>query len=75
MGRALWMVSVSLPGLTRAQWSPDEVRLVDRVIERVLEGCGVLGDDRVQDGFITRIVRRQCNDQERRRVVEKYLIA
>ena len=72
MGRALWMVSVSLNGWPRAQWSPEAVRLVDRVITRVLEGCGQ-GADRVQDGRITRIVRRQCSDAERRQVIEKYL--
>jgi hypothetical protein len=48
-------------------------RIADRVIERVLEGCGVAGDDRTQDGYITRIVRRQCSDLERRRVIERYL--
>jgi len=30
--------------------------------------------DVVETGQITRIVRRQCTDDERRRVVEKYLI-
>lgn len=73
MGRALWMVSVSVNGWPRAAWTPDVVRIADRVIDRVLEGCGVAGTDRIEDGFITRIVRRQCSDVERRRVVEKYL--
>ena len=48
------------------------VRLADRVIKRVLEGCGH-GPDRVEDGHITRIARRECTDDERRRVTEKYL--
>lgn len=72
MGRALWMVSVSVNGWPRAAWGADVVRLADRVIERVLEGCGE-GSDRVEDGRITRIARRQCTDAERRRVNEKYL--
>ncbi len=49
MGRALWMVSVSVNGWPRSTWTPDVVRLADRVIERVLEGCGH-GPDRVEDG-------------------------
>ena len=72
MGRALWMVSVSVNGWTRDSWTPDVVKLADRVIERVLEGCGQ-GQDRIEDGFITRIARRECTDAERRRVTEKYL--
>ena len=72
MGRALWMVSVSVNGWPRATWTPDVVALADRVIARVLDGCGE-GADRVQDGNITRIARRQCTDAERRRVAEKYL--
>ncbi len=72
MGRALWMVSVSVNGWPRSTWTPDVVRLADRVIERVLEGCGH-GPDRVEDGRITRIARRECTDDERRRVTEKYL--
>ena len=34
MGRALWMVSVSVNGWPRSTWTPDVVRLADRVIER-----------------------------------------
>lgn len=72
MGRALWMVSVSVNGWPRAEWTPDVVALADRVIASVLEGCGE-GEDRIEDGWITRIARRQCTDAERRRVTEKYL--
>lgn len=72
MGRALWMVSVSFCGWPRSAWPPDAVKLVDRVIQRVLEGCG-RGEDRIEDGLITRIARRECTDAERRRVTEKYL--
>lgn len=66
------MVSVSVNGLPRSTWTLDVVRLADRVIKRVLEGCGH-GPDRVEDGHITRIARRECTDDERRRVTEKYL--
>lgn len=74
MGRALWMVSVSVNGMPRAMWTPGMERIADRVIAKVLEGVGVLGSDRQEDGRITRLVRRQCSDAERRGVVEKYLI-
>ena len=66
------MVSVSVNGWPRSTWTPDVVKLADRVIERVLEGCGT-GADHIQDGMLTRIARRECTDQERRRVTEKYL--
>jgi hypothetical protein len=66
------MVSVSVNGWPRAEWTPDVVALADRVIASVLEGCGE-GEDRIEDGWITRIARRQCTDAERRRVTEKYL--
>jgi hypothetical protein len=72
MGRALWMVSVSVNGWPRASWSPDVVKLADRVIARVLEGCGQRSD-KIEDFRITRIARRECTDAERRRVTEKYL--
>jgi hypothetical protein len=66
------MVSVSVNGWPRAEWTPDVVALADRVIASVLEGCGE-GEDRIEDGMVTRIARRQCTDAERRRVTEKYL--
>ncbi|MEY5099455.1 MAG: hypothetical protein RJA36_2174, partial [Pseudomonadota bacterium] len=63
---------VSVNGWPRAEWTPDVVALADRVIASVLEGCGE-GEDRIEDGMVTRIARRQCTDAERRRVTEKYL--
>jgi hypothetical protein len=66
------MVSVSLNGWPVSSWTAGEAKLVDRVIARVLEGCGQ-GQNRVEDGGIVRIARRECTDSERRRVLEKYL--
>lgn len=67
------MASISVNGIPRALWTDAETRIAGRVAERVLEGCGLRDSDRTKNGIITRIVRRQCNDAERRRVVEKYL--
>ena len=75
MGRALWMVSVSLNGLPCSVWTPDQERLVQRVANRVLEGCGIPETDTPSHGNVIYILRRQCSDAERRRVVEKYLRA
>jgi len=69
------MCSISIAGLQRVQWTPQHLVLVERVANRLLEGVGVPSTDYWQDGRIgvTRTVRRQCSDAERRRVVEKYL--
>jgi hypothetical protein len=74
MGRALWMVSVSVNGWPREIWTPEVERIAMRVIDRVLEGCGMPGDDRVEQGRLTVLVRRQCNPAERARVREPYLV-
>lgn len=73
MGRALWMVSVSINGIPRDLWTESMVQLADKVAARVLDGCGE-GEDIVDDARITRTTRRVCSEQERRRVTEKYLI-
>lgn len=72
-GRALWMVSVSVNGIRRAAWTPQENALAMRVVRRVLEGVGVPSSDRVEQGIITMLVRRQCTDAERKLVREPYL--
>lgn len=67
------MVSVCLNLTPREMWTAEYVRLADRVIKRVLANCGMAAIETIEDGSITRVVRRQCSDVERRRVVEKYL--
>lgn len=67
------MVSVSVNGLYVADWPPAAHAIAERVARRVLDGVGVPSTDVVEMGQITRIVRRQCSDDERRRVVEKFL--
>lgn len=73
MGRALWMVSVSVNGIPRMAWDSEIERLARRVATRVLDGCGIPGDDRWSQGVLTTILRRQCSPAERRRVPEPYL--
>lgn len=68
------MVSVSVNGLFTAQWSPSVHEVANRVAQRVLDGIGVPSTDRIEIGTITRVVRRQCTDAERRLVVEPYLM-
>ena len=67
------MVSVSVNGMPRDQWSAQAQALALKVAMRVLEGVGIPETDRHEDGRVTMIVRRQCTDAERRKVVEKYL--
>jgi hypothetical protein len=67
------MVSVSVNGMPVPEWTPAAHMLAERVAVRVLDGVGLPATDDVQMGMITRVVRRQCTDDERRRVVEKYL--
>jgi hypothetical protein len=69
------MVSVSVNGMPRQQWSAADHALALKVAMRVLEGCGIPDTDRHEDGTVTTVVRRQCTDSERRKVVEKYLQA
>jgi hypothetical protein len=67
------MVSVSVNGMLRAAWSPQAEALAIRVVRRVLEGVGMPSSDRVEQGTITMLVRRQCTDAERKLVREPYL--
>lgn len=67
------MVSVSVNGRPRSTWTLEMQKLAYRVAERVLEGCGIPSTDRHSEGMLTIIVRRQCTDEERRKVREPYL--
>lgn len=67
------MVSVSVNGMYVVDWPPAAHAIAERVASRVLDGVGLPATDDVQMGQITRVVRRQCTDEERRRVIEKYL--
>ena len=73
-GRALWMISVSVNGTPIVEWGEGEMRMASRVIERVLEGVGDPSTDVMEGGTITVNVRRQCSDEERRKVREPYLV-
>lgn len=67
------MVSVSVNGLYVWDWPPAAHAIAEKVATRVLDGVGVPSTDVAEMGQITRVVRRQCTDDERRRVIEKYL--
>lgn len=67
------MVSVSLNGRPISSWTSDMTKLANRVAMKVLEGCGIPSTDRLENGRVTTIVRRQCTDEERRKVREPYL--
>jgi len=67
------MVSVSVNGLLVPEWPPAAFGLAEKVARRVLDGVGVQSTDVITTGTWTTIVRRQCRDDERRQVVEKYL--
>jgi cobalamin-dependent methionine synthase I len=73
------MVSVALffdrqGPLPRANWSQREQKIARRAAKRVLEGVGDPTTDVLEDGpEITIALRRQCRDEERRKVLEKFL--
>lgn len=78
MGRALWMATIAL---RHAEYGPVPVdawgetmrKVAHRYAQEVLRGAGVPESDRVSEGNITLIYRRQCTDDERRRVPEPFL--
>ena len=69
------MVSVSVNSKPRAAWSINDLAIAHTVASNVLDGIGVPSTDVLSDGLLTIIVRRQCTDIERKKVVEKYLQA
>lgn len=57
-----------------ANWTPRERKIARRAAKRALEGVGDATTDVLADGpEITITLRRQCRDEERRQVLEKYL--
>lgn len=70
------MVSVSINQTPIAAWPPAWRPLAERLARKVLDGAGVPATDVIQWGAaLCLTVRRQCSDDERRLVVEKYLRA
>lgn len=73
------MVSVALltrkrgGPIPRTEWTRRQLQLAKRAAMATIDGVGEPDTDAVEDGEITFIVRRQCNDSERRLVLEKYL--
>lgn len=74
------MVSVAVLDFTRtrvlsvAEWSIVQKLLVKQVASEVLRGVGLTATDTPdKDVSITHVLRRQCTDDERRRVLEKYV--
>ena len=67
------MVSVSVNSKPRSMWSIKDIAIAHKVASNVLDGIGVPSTDVMSDGLLTIIVRRQCTDFERKKVVEKYL--
>ena len=73
------MVSVALfdagrqEQIPREMWTKQERRLAKDVARGALEGVGEPGTDTWEDFGTVICLRRQCADDERRRVLEKYL--
>lgn len=75
-GRALWMVSVSLwdaqreEKIPRELWTKRERKLARGVAVGALSGVGIDATDAWEDYGTIITLRRQCRDDERRRVLE-----
>lgn len=72
------MVSVALlvkpfGPIPRPLWPDEQRSMAQRIARDALAGDGIESTDVPDDGEITFIIRRQCRDDERRRVTEKYL--
>lgn len=59
--------------IPRSEWTPQELKWARRAANRTLEGVGDASTDIIEDGRTTFVIRRQCRDDERRQVLEKYL--
>lgn len=59
--------------LPRANWTQREHKIARRAAKRMLEGVGDTTTDVMEDGNTIIALRRQCRDEERRQVLEKYL--
>jgi len=69
---SLWPTELDRP-MAIDEWTQADRRIAEKIAMRALGRSGVVGSDVESIGTITLIVRRQCSDIERRRVVEKYL--
>ena len=75
------MVSVALltrergGPIPRDEWTAKEEKIASRAANRALRDVGDSSTDIMTSGDITHIVRRQCVDDERRKVLEKYSTA
>lgn len=58
----------------RAEWNQKDRRIANRAALRGLEGVGLTETDTPEEGRITTIIRRQCTDDERKSVLERYLL-
>ena len=73
------MVSVALMvrrggPIPRSMWTQRELKIARRAARHTLYGVGDGSTDLLKDGDVTLVIRRQCQVNERRRVVEPYLV-
>ncbi len=75
------MVSVALltrdygGPLLREDWTRNEYKMARRAACAALDGVGVKNTDTTEDETTVTIIRRLCRDGERRRVLERYVLA
>lgn len=60
--------------IPRPEWTTREARLARRAMKAALDSVGEPQTDTPEDGDLTVITRRQCSDDERRQVLERYLM-
>lgn len=59
--------------LSRENWSQRELKIAKRAARKALDGVGDSATDTLEDGRTIIAIRRQCRDEERREVLEKFL--
>ena len=72
------MVSVALltrergGPIPREEWTRKEVKIARRAAHAAIDGVDNTTTDMTEDGQTTFVIRRQCKDPERRKVLEKF---
>lgn len=69
------MLSISIQGLRRSQWSEAAEQMVSDLAKFILAGRGIPSSDVVLPGTLVQTWRRVCTDAERVQVPEPYLCA
>ena len=63
-GHPHWVLALSISGKLLRDWTRKEHMGATRMMEKVLLGIGMPGDDHYETGHLARLVRRFCTSRE-----------